>query len=117
MFNPVLFSIATTPADADGVDLSKVIDALTAVTTASGSGYTFPFEAIAFVNKHPDLPELLLEVQAHSEEERTQGIDLVNAAVKVALGAELTWNDVTEAALAYHAGLKNAEPEAPEVKE
>ena len=109
-FAPVLFSIANIMPDGEDEFLQKVVDALTKVSTATESSFTFDFGAVAFANKHPVAGQgLLLEVQALTEEARVKGIAIVTDAVAEFDSIFLNWQDVTEQALAYHAGLQTAQ--------
>lgn len=105
MFSPLLFSIAVVQVMSDTPDdaLANVRKALAEVSTDSGGGYVFDFGAVAFANRHPDpAKDLLVEVQALSEEGRTKAIEVVTKIVNEKTGSFFEWDDVTEAALAYH---------------
>lgn len=107
-FTPVLFSIATLAFSEETLDAIR--SSLEEASISSSSGFAFDFDAIAFANKHPEAHQVLLEVQALTEEDRTKAIDLVTASVATATKEEVFWNDVTKAALAYHSELKSKTP-------
>jgi len=110
MFSPVLFSIGIVTATDPDVDLAKLRDALSAVTTPSDSGFIIDPEVVAFANRHPDpAKDILVEVQALTEEARTRGLELVTTLVLETTGSSFMWDDVTEAALAYHLELRNSD--------
>lgn len=109
-FAPILFSIVNIfPSDEDDF-LQKVVHALSTVGTSkdSNSAFMFDFGAVAFANKHPAGQGLLLEVQALNEEARIKGIETVTSKVSEFSEISLDWQDVTEQAIAYHAGLQTA---------
>lgn len=101
-FVPVLFSIATIPFAEGDETLGKIHEALGAIAIYSSSGFAFEFSAVAFANIHPDLNQILLEVQAASEEDLAKGIEVVETAVATATEESLFWIDVTKEALDYH---------------
>lgn len=106
-FAPILFSIVNITPVGEDEFLQKVVDALTGVTNATKSSFSFDFGAVAFANKHPDAGQgILLEIQALDEESRAKGIAIVTEKVAEFSDIVLNWQDVTEQALAYHAGLK-----------
>ena len=107
MFSPVLFSIGLVSANDPDVDLARLRDALSAVTTLSDSGFIIDPEVVAFANRHPDpAKDILVEVQALNEDARSRGISLITKLIFDTLSVEFLWEDVTEQALAYHANLR-----------
>jgi hypothetical protein len=112
MFAPVLFSIATVPTNDSESLIAQISEPLKPQTASLDTGFMFDFGALTFINKHPQLEEVLVEVQAHSEEARTQAITILTdivANISESSTATLNWNDVTEQALVYHANLKAEE--------
>lgn len=110
MFSPLLFSIGVVQVMSDLPDdaLADIKKALADISTDSGSGFVFDFGAVAFANRHPDpAKDLLVEVQALSEEGRAKAIELVTKIVNDKTGSFFEWDDVTEVALAYHLEQKN----------
>jgi hypothetical protein len=107
MFSPILFSIGVVTTSDSDADLVKLKEALAKSTTDSNSGFIIDSEAVAFANIHPDPSKgILVEVQALTEESREKGIELVTNLVTETLGVVFVWDDVTEAALAYHTELR-----------
>lgn len=101
--SPVIFHLASTPVNTADEIFVKIKEALNAVSTVTDSGYAFDFQAIAFANHHPETGEVVLEVQAHSQEDSVKGMEIVSNVLLEVADMPLIWNDVTEAALAYHA--------------
>lgn len=113
MFSPVLFSIGVVTATDPDVDLAKLRDALTAITSPSDSGFIIDPEVVAFANRHPDpVKDILVEVQALNEDARTRGLEIVTKLVSEIMPTPFEWEDVTEVALAYHLELRNSKGDA-----
>jgi hypothetical protein len=108
-FSPILFSVAPIDTSDHESLIQKVADALTKDTVPLDTGFMFNFGALIFVNKHPEMTQVIVEVQALSEESRDKAISIINEIPDISTSGPLQWMDVTTEALAYHASLKTEE--------
>lgn len=99
IFTPAFYSIANVPTDTPEELLGTLRAEFMLRFKPAESYFDLGFNAIAFVNKHPDVSELLIEIQALTDDERNQGIEIATEIASSAANLTLTWLDVTKEAL------------------
>lgn len=103
IFTPSFFSIANIASENPEQILTPLREEFTKQFGAADSSYNLGFDAHAFVNKHPDVTDVIIEIQAGTDESRSKGIEIANTIANEACGLTLTWIDVTREALELRA--------------
>jgi len=108
-FSPILFSVAPVIISDHESFIQKVTEALAKDTAPLDIGFMFDFGALIFVNKHPDLDQVIIEVQALSEEARDRAASIIGQITTEDVESPLQWMDVTAEAVTYHAQAKEGQ--------
>jgi hypothetical protein len=105
-FTPTSYFLATIPLGDSEETLNKVRAEFTSRYGEPSSCYTVDYGLLVFVNKHPDAPEIIFEVQALTVALAKSGTELTSEIAKSVADLELQWRDITVDAISYHANAK-----------
>lgn len=119
-FKPTLFAITKIHHDDVEGTATKILVALHDICDVAGHGVKFATGSVAFVDQHPENSAVRLEIQsieaeAHAEAQRIMtelALTLEGIAEK-----EITWDDISEEAIAHRAAQERAKVEVKEEAE
>jgi len=108
-FTPAVYLIANVSTEKPTELLEKLTEKFTEAYGPADSFYAVDQNVIAFVNQHPESGEVLFEIQALTVEDSANGVKAATEIAKEVAGIELSWVDVTRAAVEYHSSKPKEE--------